>query len=85
MDGFGDFAVGAPYDSDRGRGAVYIYHGSRTGALTEYSQVIYGEDISENVLTPFGFSISGGIDLDGNMYPDIAVGAYDSNTVVVFK
>lgn len=84
LDGYGDFAVGAPYDGPEGKGAVYIYHGSANGPLEKYSQVIYAETISTSLST-FGFSVSGGIDLDGNMYPDMVVGAYDSNMVAVFK
>ncbi|XP_037039254.1 integrin alpha-PS2 isoform X2 [Bradysia coprophila] len=85
QDGYGDFAVGAPYDGPNGRGAVYIYHGSASGPLAKYSQVIFAEDVSDTYLTTFGFSVSGGIDLDGNRYPDMVVGAYDSNKVVIFK
>lgn len=85
LDGYGDFAVGAPYDGPNGRGAVYVYHGSPTGPLAKYSQVIYAEDITDAYLNTFGFSLAGGIDLDGNMYPDMVAGAYDSNKVVVFK
>ena len=33
-----DFAVGAPYE---GQGAVYIYHGSKDGVKTPFSQVTY--------------------------------------------
>lgn len=86
LDGFGDFAVGAPYDGPNGRGAVYIYHGSPTGPLEKHSQVIFAEDLgSSTYLSTFGFSISGGIDLDGNLYPDLVVGAYESNKAIVFK
>lgn len=86
LDGFGDFAVGAPYDGPAGRGAVYVYHGSRDGPLPKASQVIYAEDMPGlKPLSTFGFSLSGGIDLDGNMYPDLAVGAYESNAVITLK
>lgn len=69
-----------------GRGAVYIYHGSKRGPLEKYSQVIFAEDVAGSTyLSTFGFSISGGIDLDGNMYPDLVVGAYEANKVIVFK
>ena len=65
-----DFAVGAPYDGVDGRGAVYIYHDSSAGLLAKPSQVIYAEDvIGTDHLSTFGFSLSGGIDLDGNQYP----------------
>lgn len=86
MDGYGDFAVGAPYDGPHGRGAVYIYHGSKTGPLEKPSQVIFAEDVAGTAyLSTFGFSLSGGIDLDGNLYPDLVVGAYEANKAIVFK
>nr|XP_003704431.2 PREDICTED: integrin alpha-PS2 isoform X1 [Megachile rotundata] len=83
-DGYGDFVVGAPYGGLRGRGAVYIYHGSRTGVLEKYSQVIYAENLDMPVST-FGFSVSGGLDLDGNRYPDLVVGAYESASAMFFR
>jgi len=46
--------------------------------------VIYGESLSQSVST-FGFSLSGGKDLDGNQYPDLLVGAYDSDMVAYFR
>lgn len=86
LDGFGDFAVGAPYDGPLGRGAVYVYHGSKNGPLEKPSQVIYAEDVAGTEhLSTFGFSLAGGIDLDGNQYPDMVVGAYESNNAIVFK
>lgn len=86
LDGYGDFAVGAPYDGPEGKGAVYIYHGSKTGPLQKPSQVIFAEDVAgASFLSTFGFSLSGGIDLDGNMYPDLVVGAYEANKALVFK
>lgn len=83
-DGYGDFVVGAPYGGLRGHGAVYIYHGSSTGVLEKYSQVIYAENLDVPVNT-FGFSVSGGLDLDGNRYPDLVVGAYESATAIFFR
>lgn len=83
-DGYGDFVVGAPYGGLRGRGAVYIYHGSATGVLEKYSQVIYAENLEEPVQT-FGFSVAGGLDLDGNHYPDLVVGAYESASAMLFR
>lgn len=86
LDGYGDFAVGAPYDGPQGKGAVYIYHGSEEGPLLKPSQVIFAEDVAgSSFLSTFGFSLSGGIDLDGNMYPDLVVGAYEANKALVFK
>ncbi|KAJ0180782.1 hypothetical protein K1T71_004186 [Dendrolimus kikuchii] len=83
-DGFGDIAVGAPYGGAYGRGVVYIYHGSETGIHEKYSQAITAEEISPNLYT-FGFSLSGGVDLDNNNYTDLAVGAYKSDSVVFLK
>ncbi|KAL7028917.1 hypothetical protein ACKWTF_006042 [Chironomus riparius] len=87
LDGYGDFAVGAPYDGPNGRGVVYIYHGSANGPLKKPSQVISSEDVAgtPRPLTTFGFSLAGGIDLDGNQYPDLVVGAYESSSAIVFK
>lgn len=86
LDTYGDFAVGAPYDGPHGRGAVYIYYGSKDGPLAKASQVIYAEDVGgSGYLSTFGFSLSGGIDLDGNVYPDLAVGAYEANKSFFFK
>ncbi|KAL3268811.1 hypothetical protein HHI36_007907, partial [Cryptolaemus montrouzieri] len=93
QDGYGDFAVGAPYDGPSERGAVYIYHGSDKGVRKTYSQVIYAEDVSLptsyiaylNHPETFGFSVTGGIDLDGNDYPDFAVGSYLSDTTIFFR
>ncbi|XP_047988907.1 integrin alpha-PS2 isoform X4 [Leguminivora glycinivorella] len=83
-DGFGDIAVGAPYGGEHGRGVVYIFQGSETGIRDKYSQAIKAEDISPS-LTTFGFSLSGGVDLDDNSYNDLAVGAYKSDSVVFLK
>ena len=38
-DGYEDIAVGAPYE---GRGAVYVYLGSRDGLITKHGQVSAG-------------------------------------------
>lgn len=47
-------------------------------------QVIFGEELPYTVST-FGFSLSGGKDLDGNQYPDLIVGAYESDAVAYFR
>lgn len=86
LDGYEDFAVGAPYDGETERGCVYIYYGSQDGVREKASQVINAETISDaRYLKTFGFSLSGGVDLDGNTYPDLVVGAYEANKVLVFR
>ncbi|KAL1494758.1 hypothetical protein ABEB36_010304 [Hypothenemus hampei] len=88
QDGYDDFAVGAPYDGENSRGAVYIYYGSSKGVLKKYGQVIYAEDLNTRTGVPvntFGFSITGGLDMDGNDYPDMAVGAYLSDSAFFFR
>lgn len=86
IDGYADFAVGAPYGGPNERGAVYIYHGAKSLNEAKYSQVIYAEDVSHGLpIKTFGFSLSGGVDLDSNDYPDMVVGAYDSDTAFFFR
>ncbi len=46
--------------------------------------MVYAEEISPELST-FGFSLAGGMDIDGNEYPDIVVGAYDSDRVVYIR
>ena len=36
-------------------------------------------------MSTFGFSISGALDLDNNQYPDLLVGAYETNNAVFFR
>ena len=84
LDGFNDVAVGAPYDGPSEKGAVYVFHGSNKGIRTKASQVIYAEEISSELST-FGFSLAGGMDVDGNEYPDLMAGAYNSDRVVYMR
>ncbi|XP_014668722.1 PREDICTED: integrin alpha-9-like [Priapulus caudatus] len=82
-DGYSDVAIGAPYENNR-VGAVYIYHGAARGIYPRYRQRIGGEDISP-VTRSFGWSLSRGLDIDNNLYPDIAVGAYESDQAILLK
>jgi len=84
-DGFDDIAVGAPYGGEKGSGAVYIYLGGKKGLQQEFAQVIYAESINDPGLKTFGFSLSGGLDLDNNQYPDLLVGSYASDRAIFLK
>ena len=76
------FAVGAPYELN---GAVYIFRGqdNAQGVDIEFSQRIAAEDLlTAGNLMSFGYSLSGGLDMDGNGYPDLVVGNFESDTVI---
>ncbi|XP_017787536.1 PREDICTED: integrin alpha-PS1 [Habropoda laboriosa] len=80
-DGYEDIAIGAPYEK---KGTVYIYLGSKNGIITVPSQVIHADDMPEPLLT-FGYSLSGGIDMDQNGYSDLLVGAYENDAVALLR
>ncbi|KAM9099170.1 integrin alpha-9 isoform 1-T1 [Sarcophilus harrisii] len=82
-DGFPDVAIGAPKENDF-VGAVYIYHGDADGIVAQYSMKLSGQQIHPT-LRMFGQSISGGIDMDGNGYPDVTIGAFMSDHVVLLR
>lgn len=86
-DGFQDVAIGAPYDGPDFRGAVYIYMGRKSGLADEPDQVIYAENVRGEgpSLRSFGFSLSGGLDVDGNAYPDLLVGDYAADRAILLK
>ncbi|XP_030822848.1 LOW QUALITY PROTEIN: integrin alpha-7 [Camarhynchus parvulus] len=65
----------------RGVRGVFIYHGSALGIVTRPAQVLDGEAVG---VSAFGYSLSGGLDVDGNLYPDLLVGSL-SDTVVLYR
>lgn len=78
-----DVAIGAPYEDE---GAVYLYLGSSDGLSAKPSQIIRASDLGRGrklspPTTTFGYSLSGGVDLDNNKYPDLVIGAYASDRV----
>ncbi|CAK9807089.1 Integrin alpha-8 [Anthophora quadrimaculata] len=87
-DGFDDIIVGAPWEED---GVIYIYNGDSDLKNTnlQISQRIEASklrqlNVSRKIQT-FGFSLSKPVDIDGNGYQDIAVGAYKSEHAVILR
>lgn len=77
-------AIGAPWDSTSG--TVYIFNGSPNGISSQPSQMIKPEFIPQGIgMRTFGWSLAGGIDLNNDDYPDLLVGAYESDAAVFFK
>ncbi|XP_012258372.2 integrin alpha-PS3-like isoform X2 [Athalia rosae] len=74
-DGYADVAVGAPY---AGNGMVYIFNGGKSGLRKS-------QQISAPLNTKgFGISMSA-FDIDENGFPDLAVGAYLSGHVILYR
>ncbi|XP_015183768.1 PREDICTED: integrin alpha-PS4-like isoform X2 [Polistes dominula] len=80
-DGYNDIIIGAPYEGNSG--AIYLYNSDKDGNL-KCSQKIIGSELSSNV-RGFGISISKPLDINGDKYLDIAVGAYLSEQVFLLK
>ncbi|XP_073745989.1 integrin alpha-10 isoform X2 [Callorhinus ursinus] len=73
QDGFADVAVGAPLE-DGHHGALYLYHGTRSGLRPRPAQRIAAISMPQ-ALSYFGRSVDGRLDLDGDDLVDVAVGA----------
>ncbi|KHN71986.1 Integrin alpha ina-1 [Toxocara canis] len=90
---YNDFAIGAPF-ANEGKGEVYIYHGAKSPdeLKTEPVQTITVDELAKVYpvkkgarLRTFGFSLSGGVDLDKNGYNDLVVGAFASDAVAILR
>ena len=46
-------------------------------------QVISGSDLGPASMQTFGYSLSGGLDVDGNSYPDLLVGSLAERIVLL--
>ncbi|XP_053127896.1 integrin alpha-V isoform X1 [Hemicordylus capensis] len=85
QDGFNDIAVAAPYGGEDKKGLVYIYNGRATGLNGVPSQVLEGQWASETMPPSFGYSLKGATDVDKNGYPDLIVGAFGVDRVVLYR
>ncbi len=74
-DGYDDIVVGARYDDDGAyrAGAAYVYYGSATGLAASSEEKLTASDAA--TADYYGTGVAGGMDLDGDGYDDIAVGA----------
>ncbi|XP_066932460.1 integrin alpha-V-like [Clytia hemisphaerica] len=84
-DGFQDIAIGAPYGGVDGKGMVYIYNGGQNGLRVNQPQRIAASDVSNTPPQGFGISLAGGVDIDGNGYTDLAIGAFKSSQAYTLK
>nr|DBA22220.1 TPA: hypothetical protein GDO54_013270 [Pyxicephalus adspersus] len=82
QDGYNDVAVGAPFGGQSGAGCVYIYRGEKLGLSTQQPQIL---ESPQEKPSRFGFSLRGGEDIDQNGYPDLIVGAFEADTIYVFR
>lgn len=48
-------------------------------------QILKAEDIPGLAPSTFGYSLSGGLDMDQNDYPDLMVGAYEDDRVFLVR
>ncbi|XP_040565831.2 integrin alpha-PS1-like [Lepeophtheirus salmonis] len=86
-DGKNDLLVGAPYD---GNGKVFVYMGNNDDEegeeIVRLGQIIESESLPHvEPIRTFGYSLSGGVDIDMNNHSDIVVGAYESDIAVIIR
>ena len=66
---------------------MYIFHGGPEGLHSEPSQRIYAGELPSLVqpLQTFGYTLSAGMDMDLNGYPDMVVGAFGSDKLLILR
>ena len=87
-DSHADIAISAP---NEGQGVVYIFLGGPRGLSTKATQKIFAPEVPKIPYTDyedsamFGYGISRGTDIDGNLYYDIAISSPNAETVYIYK
>ncbi|CAD7013280.1 unnamed protein product [Ceratitis capitata] len=86
-DGYKDVAISAPFAGSQRHGAVAIYFGGPNGLETQPRQIL---NVSVDYLGTggegfFGQALSKGVDIDGNDYNDLAVGAPNADKVFIYR
>ncbi|XP_033097702.1 integrin alpha-7-like [Anneissia japonica] len=85
-----ELVVGAPFEN-KGEGAVYIYMGREEGKIGKPIQKITPQTLNtdlKGVQLPnmtFGYSLSAGMDMDENEFPDLLIGAFESDSVILVR
>lgn len=85
LDGFNDVAISSPYGGPQHQGLVYIHSGRSTGPDPTASQVLEGRWASSYMPPSFGYSMTGGMDIDQNGYPDLLVGVFGADKVILYR
>ncbi|KAI1305357.1 Integrin alpha-9 [Halotydeus destructor] len=81
-DGYGDIAVGAPYEA--GQGVVYIYAGHKTKYVGRELQRIEAKEFNTG-LASFGYSMYTEVDIDDNGTHDLLIGSYLDDKVIALR
>ncbi|XP_043942031.1 integrin alpha-X-like [Protopterus annectens] len=82
-DGITDIAIGAPLE-DEHRGGIYLFHGTQSGIMKEYTQHIKGSEMVPG-FKYFGQSIYGKEDLNNDGLNDTIVGSLGKVVVIRSK
>ncbi|XP_022083625.1 integrin alpha-8-like [Acanthaster planci] len=85
QDSYNDVAIGAPYQGDNQEGVVFIHLGTPDGLRLRSTQVLRAADFNLQNVTTFGYALSGGLDMDKNKYPDLLIGAQNSDLAVLVR
>ena len=70
---------------------LYVFHSIKSYNFLNsilsncFSQIISASSFTGLRLQYFGLSLQGDVDVDGNLYPDLLVGAPMSDAIVLFR